>query len=303
MENKNEILMLRGIPASGKSTLASSLVNVSKNHVRVNLDSLRLMMHPEKEWNGKDESITQHTEKQIARALLEKGKNVIVDDTNLTQKHIDRWQGIAYQQDATFKAHTVYTPLQECLNRNEERIQENKDKNYPSNNELVNMARYFTVVGEDKYYESTAFGDNEIIVDIDGTVAEISHRLHFLNQPTRRWEHFFAHMINDSPRYDVVSKIKQDVKNGATVVFVSARPKRYEKTTVLWLSQLEIPYRTLIMRNNNDKRPDVEVKTDILNRYFKKRRVSKVYDDRLRVIRMWESEGLNVVNCNVGGDY
>ena len=44
-----------------------------------------------------------------------------------------------------------------------------------------------------------------IIVDIDGTLADLSHRRHHVENGKRNWSAFFAELSNDKPVESVVS--------------------------------------------------------------------------------------------------
>lgn len=57
------------------------------------------------------------------------------------------------------------------------------------------------------------------------------------------------------------------------------------------------------MRRAKDSRPDTEVKQDILDQYFKKELIDVVIDDRPSVIRMWRSNGLEVLDVGKGEEF
>jgi hypothetical protein len=91
---------------------------------------------------------------------------------------------------------------------------------------------------------------------------------------------------------------------GYDVVFVSARPDDYRKVTEDWLIENDLGFAfTLLMRRANDKRPDVDVKQEILDRYFSKEDIHQVIDDRPAVINMWLRNGLDVTDVGKGIDF
>ena len=297
----NKILMMRGLPASGKTTFANQILQDSNQWVRANLDSLRPMLHGNRTWKPKQERITQQVERQICETLIKNNVNVIIDDTNLTNYHYDKWSSCAKKLNAEFAMHDMDTRLEICLERNTLRLAIDNSPLIPSNNVIVNMARV------NNMFEGVAFDKKEIIVDIDGTIANIDHRLHHIRKNPKNWRGFFSEIRYDEPRWDVLYEVvNQAEKENAGIVYVSARPEQYRTETEKWLKEHihhTYKYKTLIMRHDSDKRKDELVKKDILNRYFKRDRIIAVYDDRLSVIRMWESEGLKVINCNIGGEY
>ena len=289
MNGKPKMLVLRGIPASGKSTFAKKLIQDQPHWYRLNDDLLREMLHGDLPFSGKREKFVRAANKATVRALLENQRNVVIDNTNLTDGHYERWKNVADEFGAECALHVMGTPLVECVQRNVDR-----GLTVPTS-VIVNMARQIRM--------PDAFGAREIICDIDGTVAEISHRLKFMRGEEKDWDKAFSLIHKDGVRWEVVAQVKEASKElDASVVFVSARQERERAVTESWLAQLGLNWFTLVMRPTGDFRDDVAVKRGILNKYFEKDRIVKVFDDRLRVLSMWEEEfGEDVVvSVNVG---
>lgn len=82
---KQAITMTRGLPGSGKSTWART--RLTPNILRVNRDKIREMLAM-----GKfrlDESLVVRIQNAIIDVLLEDGKEVILDNTHLTDRHVE----------------------------------------------------------------------------------------------------------------------------------------------------------------------------------------------------------------------
>ena len=77
------VQILKGLPASGKSTYAKSL---DANWKRVNKDDLRAMIDGGK-WSRKNEKFILQIRDNLILTALDQGKCVVVDDTNLAPKH------------------------------------------------------------------------------------------------------------------------------------------------------------------------------------------------------------------------
>ena len=61
-----------------------------------------------------------------------------------------------------------------------------------------------------------------LIVDIDGTIADLSHRLHHINGSSRKdWDAFFAACKYDRVHVDVVTIIKDLAAQNMTMVIVT----------------------------------------------------------------------------------
>jgi hypothetical protein len=132
-----------------------------------------------------------------------------------------------------------------------------------------------------------------VIVDMDGTLADVSHRLPHLYGPKKNWEKFFALMDADPPSTVIVDWVK-NLSPDYEVVIVTGRPERFNKHNV--------PYSRILMRRSGDHRPDYVVKKELLNQVGQDR-VAFVIDDRPTVCDMWRSCGLRVFPITYGPEY
>jgi uncharacterized HAD superfamily protein len=142
----------------------------------------------------------------------------------------------------------------------------------------------------------------DVIVDIDGTLADVSHRLHHIRGKRKKWQKFFALMAEDKPVKEVIDKVVSLSKTH-NIYIVSGRPEDYRDITRQWLELHEVPYMNLYMRKAGDHRPDDRVKQEILDEHFDKERIELVIEDRPRVIRMWKRNGLNVLDVGTGEEF
>ena len=141
-----------------------------------------------------------------------------------------------------------------------------------------------------------------VIVDIDGTLADISHRERYVKGKRKRWGKFFQNMDKDLPVPEVAAKVRQ-LSQDHTIILVSGRPDDYRAVTEEWLKKHKIPYQELYMRKSGDFRPDDIVKQEILKTHLKKEEIKLVIDDRPRVIRMWRANGLEVEDVGNGIEF
>jgi hypothetical protein len=144
-----------------------------------------------------------------------------------------------------------------------------------------------------------------VVCDIDGTVADLSHRLQYAKGPEKNWDTFFSLLDGDTPRRDIYAQVRELAdREGADLVFVTARPEKYREATRNWLIKHDHgKFVHIIMRRDNDKRVDTEVKEDIYNQYLKQYEIVGVFDDRPSVIRMWQRNGLDVIDCGNGEEF
>lgn len=149
-----------------------------------------------------------------------------------------------------------------------------------------------------------------IIVDIDGTLADLSHRLHHINgrggsRPD--WQKFFAGIPDDTciePIADLavaMHDFSDNFEQYAKVVLCSGRPENYREQTEKWLAKHSIFFCRLYMRPANDTRPDHVVKRELLGRIREDGyEPVLVIDDRPSVVEMWRSEGLLTLQVKAG---
>jgi predicted secreted acid phosphatase len=143
-----------------------------------------------------------------------------------------------------------------------------------------------------------------IIVDLDGTLCDCSHRRPFLLEERPDWRSFNESMRTDGLNTWCLELINAMRAAGYKIVLVSGRGDDYRDLTVDWLNLHDINYDELLMRRAGDSRKDALVKMDIF-----KSAIEPVYDicfvvdDRKQVIEMWRKDlGLVCLQC-AEGDY
>ncbi len=143
-----------------------------------------------------------------------------------------------------------------------------------------------------------------ICFDIDGTLANIEHRLGYVRSKPKNWRAFDAGIPNDLVNPYVAAAFFALRDAGHDIVFASGRNERSRAATVAWLDAngfWEVSSH-LFMRKADDFRSDDIVKREILDDivadYGKK--PDMVFDDRPRVVRMWREAGIFVFNVYQG---
>lgn len=138
-----------------------------------------------------------------------------------------------------------------------------------------------------------------VLFDIDGTLADNSHRQHFLTSSPKHWDEFYNKMNEDRPNVGVVDLYRTLSKSGEyEVVLVTARPERYRSVTENWLNRHEIDCARLLMRPDKDFRPDAEIKQEMLGKLTSSLDdIAFIIDDRAKTVHMWRSLGLTCLQC------
>lgn len=138
------------------------------------------------------------------------------------------------------------------------------------------------------------------IFDIDGTLADTSHRQHLLNSTPKDWKGYFAAMSQDAPNRPVIQVAKVLLDTGFTIILVTGRPAAYRLETLTWLAKYGVCCHQLHMREEGDYRPDHEIKLDILNTISQHYEVQAAFDDRDSVVAMWRDAGIPCFQVNEG---
>lgn len=139
-----------------------------------------------------------------------------------------------------------------------------------------------------------------IIIDLDGTLADIRIRLKHLQGAQKDWKSFNKTIVTDE-LHEWCREIMVRFKHDHKLIIVSGRTDDLKLETQKWLDRHQIPYDYLFMRKANDFRPDNIIKLEIFEREIRdKFHVFFVLDDRQKVVDMWRAEGLVVLQCAPG---
>lgn len=131
-----------------------------------------------------------------------------------------------------------------------------------------------------------------VLVDLDGTLADNSHR----------GPYEYELLPADRPIYPIIELVQHLHRiPGYPVIFMTGREDRDDvrPDTVAWLGfHVGIsPVVELLMRPGGDFRPDEIVKRELYEQHVQARfDVQYVFDDRQKVVNMWRSLGLTVLD-------
>ncbi len=141
-----------------------------------------------------------------------------------------------------------------------------------------------------------------IIVDIDGTLADIEHRVHYLqSKPKKNWKSFYQEVDKDIVNPWCLEIIMSMKASGYQIILLTGREEICKEKTLKWLEDNKIPYDLLYMRPLNDFRADDVIKCEIYyNEIEKKFQTLFVLEDRKTVVEMWRKEGITCLQCEWG---
>jgi hypothetical protein len=131
------------------------------------------------------------------------------------------------------------------------------------------------------------------IVDLDGVVADVRHRLHHLTGRRRDWDAFFA-AAGDDPAHPEGLAVVATLTAEHDIVYVTGRPERLRTVTERWLVAHGIGGHELVMRADRDHRPAAQFKVGVARGMAGERPVAVVVDDDAQVLAAMRAAGFTV---------
>jgi phosphoglycolate phosphatase-like HAD superfamily hydrolase len=138
-----------------------------------------------------------------------------------------------------------------------------------------------------------------VIFDIDGTLADVSERIHHVRKKPKNWNAFFQGMAQDKAIHSMIRLCNILYASGIHIILCSGRSEEHRQQTIEWLAEQGVNYHDLLLRKDKDRRTDSVVKREMLAN-LDKTKILFVVEDRSRVVEMWRSEGLVCLQCAPG---
>ena len=115
------MLILQGLPASGKSTYAKEWVNQDPKHrVRINRDTMRLMLNPI--YSMDHENLVTDILDYALNNILAHNYDVVIDNMNLSKKYVDDLEAKAKEANYEIVIKSFKdVPLDVCIERDSKR--------------------------------------------------------------------------------------------------------------------------------------------------------------------------------------
>lgn len=278
-----EIIFLRGLPASGKSSFALEYVKNNPNYVRINKDDLRISLNKsnnrdEDFWSASFEKEVLKNHHTMGKMFLEQGNSLIIDDTNISKKHYDYWKDVANREGIKFTLKEFNIDVEECIKRDAARKKPVGEKVIRTMDKQMKQSLFKIDVR--KITQQNRALPKRIIVDIDGTVALMDGRSPY--QPD----------MTDKPNQPLIDLLQLRYTPKEIIIF-TGRQEKDRKVTKEWLLKNGVYYSKLVMRKTNDYRSDRVAKKEMYEEHVKdKYYVEAVFDDRNQVVDMWRELGL-----------
>lgn len=308
---KQELIVLRGLPASGKSTTAANWVNAltapsqpKPKRAVVSRDAIRQAQFGSSKavLTYEHEQTVTAIQQSTVRNLLDRGFSVMIDDLNLRPRYVREWRRVAAKYGVDFSVLELPITVAEAIERDAVRTRG------VGAEVILNLAQKFYPKGQfppvpeeeetpaPKIYVPNPNLPSAIVVDIDGTVALMDGV---------RGPYDLDKVLLDKPNKPVIEAIKSLERDGFRLVFCSGREDFAREDTVSWIYEHVGPVDDwdLHMRKAGDGRKDFIVKAEMFDSDIAPNfNVIGVFDDRNSVVQMWRDKGLTVFQV-ADGDF
>ena len=295
-----EAKIIIGISGSGKSTYVKK--HATKDCVIVNNDIVRRrcigLSDNDNLWDYYQfdkniESKVKDEMNDLINYALRNKKDLWIDNTNLTATKNESLKTFLEQLGYKVYFHNlnITSNINNYLYNNEQRV--DRLKSFVINDQYIKACINNYV----NFYTNIRVPSNIAIVDIDGTIADFG---------TKRGPFDWSKVSGDTPRLYVIEVIKALYSSGSIdfIQFLSGRDSICYDDTILWLQNVanfDMSRHRLLMRQHEDRRKDVIIKSEIYENCIKdKYNVKFVFDDRNQVVDYWWDQGLPVLHV---GDY
>lgn len=148
-----------------------------------------------------------------------------------------------------------------------------------------------------------------IVFDIDGVLADCSHRLHYIQGDNKDYEKFYSdeEILKDTPipnLGNILFEIRNANYKGSNtdIKFITARNIKCLTATAEWLEKrfgTMLEEGDILMRPANDYRPAHEVKEDLIKKHIGFENILFALDDDDQVNEMYKKHGVMCYKPNI----
>lgn len=138
--------------------------------------------------------------------------------------------------------------------------------------------------------------NNVCLFDLDNTLADLGHRLHYVKNGNRDYNSFFQECDKDEPIWEIINLCNILYEEDNYIIIVSGRSEVVREKTKQWLKDYHVKYDELIMRPEGDYTKDYELKQRILDE-LKARNLNPwlAIDDRETIATIWRANGIKTL--------
>lgn len=141
-----------------------------------------------------------------------------------------------------------------------------------------------------------------VIIDLDGTFCDVTHRVHHVEKVPQDWDAFFNEAYRDPPVEWCQDLVRAMQAIGYINLFVTGRAER--EISAEWICRhAQMTRRSvdevLFTRDKGDFRKDHEIKEEIYRKLIEPHyRVVFAVDDKRSIVDLWRRLGVPALHCS-----
>lgn len=297
------VYLLRGLPASAKSSFARDLMKREPNRwKRFCRDDLRAMID-NNSFNSDNEDFIRQVHNRLIRTALMAGFDVIIDGTHLVPQtlkklhHLIESIGDCKVIEKCFNISIAEAKRRNALREGAARVPDRVIEGMAKGagidrGRVLEDKEFYYPPKEQRVYEANKELPEAVICDLDGTLSLLNGRNPYDASTCDQ----------DLPNTPVIECVKAMYATGRKIIFMSGREDQYRAQTEKFIAKHlpDMPYE-LYMRKTGDSRKDSIIKSELFDAHIRERfNVLFNLDDRQQVVDFYRSMGLAVFQVDYG---
>lgn len=146
-----------------------------------------------------------------------------------------------------------------------------------------------------------------IVFDIDGVLADCSHRLKYIQGEDKDYDSFYSYdeILKDKPILNldkILLNIQCAGSSDIDIRFITARNIKSITATAEWLEKyfsIMVEEGDILMRPEKDWRPAYQVKEDLIKKHIGFENILFAFDDDDKVVEMYKKHGVMCYKPNI----
>ena len=146
-----------------------------------------------------------------------------------------------------------------------------------------------------------------IVFDIDGVLADCSHRLKYIQGEDKDYDSFYSYdeILKDKPILNldkILLNIQCAENSDIDIRFITARNIKSITATAEWLEKyfsIMVEEGDILMRPENDYRPSHEVKKSLIEKHIGFENILFAFDDDDQVNKMYKKHRITCYKPNI----
>lgn len=146
-----------------------------------------------------------------------------------------------------------------------------------------------------------------IVFDIDGVLADCSHRLKYIQGEDKDYDKFYSYdeILKDNPILNldkILFNIQCAESSDIDIRFITARNIKSITATAEWLEKyfsIMVEEGDILMRPEKDWRPAYQVKEDLIEKHIGFENILFAFDDDEQANEMYKKHGVTCYKPNI----